>query len=90
MRDAVILSAVRTPTGRFLGSLKGFTAPELGSIVVREAVRRVGGRVTVGCYGDVTLGNIRAKAETGVDVISVNRLTQSPPMVQIGLDEAVA
>jgi acetyl-CoA C-acetyltransferase len=42
MRDAVILSAVRTPTGKFLGSLKGFTAPELGSIVVREAVRRAG------------------------------------------------
>ena len=32
MREAVILSAVRTPTGRFLGSLKGFTAPQLGSL----------------------------------------------------------
>src|SRR5687767_2629935 len=42
MQDAVIVSAVRTPTGKFLGTLKGFTAPELGALVVREAVRRAG------------------------------------------------
>ena len=38
--DAVILSAVRTPSGRFQGSLSGFTAPKLGAIVVEEAVKR--------------------------------------------------
>src|SRR5687768_4696670 len=42
MHDAVIVSAVRTPTGKFLGSLKEFTAPQLGALVVREAVRRAG------------------------------------------------
>jgi acetyl-CoA C-acetyltransferase len=42
MRDAVIVSAVRTPTGKFLGALKGFTAPQLGALVVAEAVRRAG------------------------------------------------
>src|SRR4029079_11115214 len=42
MQDAVIVSAVRTPTGRFLGGLKGFSATELGAMVVREAVRRAG------------------------------------------------
>jgi acetyl-CoA C-acetyltransferase len=42
MRDAVILSAVRTPTGKFLGSLKSFSATDLGALVVREAVRRAG------------------------------------------------
>jgi acetyl-CoA C-acetyltransferase len=42
MRDAVIVSAVRTPTGKFLGALKGFTAPQLGAMVVAEAVRRAG------------------------------------------------
>ena len=42
MTDAVILSAVRTPTGKFLGALKGFTAPQLGALVVREAVSRAG------------------------------------------------
>jgi acetyl-CoA C-acetyltransferase len=40
--DSVILSAVRLPTGKFLGSLKEFTAPQLGSLVIREAVRRAG------------------------------------------------
>jgi len=37
---AVILSAVRTPSGRFQGSLSGFTAPKLGAIVVKAAVER--------------------------------------------------
>src|SRR5215212_1907533 len=40
MREAVIVSAVRTPTGKFLGALKSFTAPQLGALVVAEAVRR--------------------------------------------------
>ncbi|HET9262153.1 MAG TPA: acetyl-CoA C-acetyltransferase [Vicinamibacterales bacterium] len=40
MRDSVIVSAVRTPTGKFLGGLKDFTAPQLGAMVVREAVAR--------------------------------------------------
>jgi len=38
--QAVILSAVRTPSGGFQGSLKGFPAPKLGAIVVAEAVKR--------------------------------------------------
>ena len=42
MQDAVIVSAVRTPTGRFLGALKELSAPDLGALVVREAVRRAG------------------------------------------------
>ncbi len=42
MQHAVIVSAVRTPTGRFLGSLKDLSAPDLGALVVREAVRRAG------------------------------------------------
>jgi acetyl-CoA C-acetyltransferase len=42
MREAVIISAVRLPTGKFLGTLKDFSAPELGAMVVREAVRRAG------------------------------------------------
>ena len=42
MQEAVIVSAVRTPTGKFLGALKDLTAPELGAIVIREAVKRAG------------------------------------------------
>jgi acetyl-CoA C-acetyltransferase len=41
-RDPVILSAVRTPMGRFRGILSPLSATELGAIVVREAVRRAG------------------------------------------------
>jgi len=40
--DAVILSAARTPTGKFLGALKSLSAPELGALAVREAVARAG------------------------------------------------
>ncbi len=40
MTEAVIVSAVRTATGKFQGALKGFSAPQLGALVVAEAVRR--------------------------------------------------
>jgi acetyl-CoA C-acetyltransferase len=42
MEHAVIVSAVRTPTGRFLGGLKTLSATDLGAVAVREAVRRAG------------------------------------------------
>src|SRR4051812_19853300 len=42
MRESVIVSAVRTPTGKFLGALKSLTAPQLGALVVAEAIRRAG------------------------------------------------
>jgi acetyl-CoA C-acetyltransferase len=42
IRDSVIVSAVRTPTGKFLGGLKDLTAAQLGALVVREAVARAG------------------------------------------------
>jgi acetyl-CoA C-acetyltransferase len=56
MREAVILSAVRVPTGKFLGTLKGFTAPQLGAIVVKEAVARAG--VSPEDVDEVILGNV--------------------------------
>jgi acetyl-CoA C-acetyltransferase len=40
VRESVIVSAVRTPTGKFLGALKGFRATELGARVVAESLRR--------------------------------------------------
>jgi len=40
--DAVIISACRTPVGKFQGSLSDFSAPQLGAIAVREAVKRAG------------------------------------------------
>ncbi len=40
MEDVVIISGVRTPIGKFQGSLESLSAPQLGSIAVREAVKR--------------------------------------------------
>jgi len=40
MREVVIVSAARTPVGKFQGSLQSFSAPQLGALAVREAVRR--------------------------------------------------
>jgi acetyl-CoA C-acetyltransferase len=42
MREVVIVSAVRTATGKFLGGLKDLPATDLGALAVREAVRRAG------------------------------------------------
>jgi acetyl-CoA C-acetyltransferase len=42
LHDVVILSACRTPIGNFQGSLSGFSAPQLGAIAIREAVKRSG------------------------------------------------
>lgn len=42
MNEAVIVSAVRTPVGKFQGSLQSFSGPKIGALAVREAVRRAG------------------------------------------------
>ena len=54
--DVVIVSAARTPTGKFLGSLKPFTAPQLGAIVIREAVARAG--IDPGIVEECIMGNV--------------------------------
>ena len=53
---------------------------------LREAVRRVDGRLVLEASGGVDLSTVRAIAETGVDVISVGALTHSAPVLDIGLD----
>src|SRR6267143_3293374 len=66
-RQAVIISATRTPVGKFLGSLKGFTATELGAIAVRETVKRAGVKpedvdeVIMGCVIQAGLGQNPAR-----------------------------
>jgi acetyl-CoA C-acetyltransferase len=52
----VLLSACRTPIGKYLGGLSSFTAPELGAIVIREAVRRAG--LDAGAIDDVIMGHV--------------------------------
>ena len=56
MQDVFIVSANRTPTGKFLGALKGFKATELGARVVREAVARAG--VPAEAVDEVIMGNV--------------------------------
>src|SRR5712692_9054921 len=56
MRESVIVSAVRTPTGKFLGALKEFTAPQLGALVVAEAVRRSG--IDPSTVDECLMGNV--------------------------------
>lgn len=59
-------------------------------LALRKAVELVAGRVPLEASGGVTLETIRAIAETGVDYISVGRITQSAPAVDIGMDYALA
>ena len=56
MRETVIVSAVRTPTGKFLGGLKDFKATDLGAMAVREAVRRAG--IDPGSVDECIMGNV--------------------------------
>lgn len=66
-REAVIISAARTPTGKFQGALKGFTAPELGAIAIKEAVSRAGvdpakiDEVIMGCVVQAGIGQAPAR-----------------------------
>ena len=65
--EPVIISATRTPVGKFLGSLKGFSATDLGAIVVRESVKRAGVKpeevdeVIMGCVIQAGLGQNPAR-----------------------------
>jgi acetyl-CoA C-acetyltransferase len=81
---------VRTPVGKFLGSLKGFSAPQLGSIVVRESVKRAGVKpedvdeVIMGCVIQAGLGQnpARQAALNGglpntVSAVTVNKVCGS-------------
>src|SRR5437764_8222326 len=89
-RDAVIISAVRTPTGKFLGALKGFTATQLGALVVRESVCRAGVRpeevdeVIMGCVVQAGLGQNPARQAAlhggipfGVSAVTINKVCGS-------------
>ena len=90
IEDAVIISAARTPVGKFLGSLKGFSAPELGAIAVRESVRRAGvnpeevDEVIMGCVIQAGLGQnparqaaLRGGLPPTVSAVTVNKVCGS-------------
>src|ERR687885_519415 len=89
-REAVIISAARTPTGKFQGALKGFTATQLGALVVREGVRRAGvapedvDEVVMGCVVQAGLGQNPARQAAlnggipfGVSAVTINKVCGS-------------
>ena len=90
LNEAVIISAARTPVGKFLGALKGFSATELGAIAVRESVKRAGvnpedvDEVIMGCVIQAGLGQnpARQAALNGglpptVSAVTVNKVCGS-------------
>jgi len=90
IKQAVIVSAVRTPVGKLLGALKGFKATDLGAIVVREAVKRAGVKpddvdeVIMGCVIQAGLGQnparqaaLRGGLPDTVAAVTVNKVCGS-------------
>src|SRR5881394_1501861 len=90
IKQAVIISAVRTPVGKLLGALKSFKATDLGAIVVREAVKRAGCKpedvdeVIMGCVVQAGLGQnparqaaLRGGIPFGVSAVTVNKVCGS-------------
>ncbi|MBA2493526.1 MAG: acetyl-CoA C-acetyltransferase [Acidobacteria bacterium] len=89
-KDAVIISAARTATGKFLGSLKDFSATDLGSIAIKEAVKRAGikpeevDEVIMGCVVQAGLGQaparqaaLKAELPPEVSALTVNMVCGS-------------
>ena len=90
IREAVIISAVRTPVGKFLGSLKSFKATDLGAMVVRESAKRAGvapgdvDEVIMGCVVQAGLGQnparqaaLRGGLLPAVSAVTVNKVCGS-------------
>jgi acetyl-CoA C-acetyltransferase len=90
MQEVVIVSAVRTPIGKFQGSLQSYTSPQLGALVVREAVKRAGvdpasvDECIMGCVLQAGLGQsparqavIRGGLPPAVGAVTVNQVCGS-------------
>src|SRR5437667_3566921 len=90
IKEAVIISAVRTPTAKFLGALKSFKATDLGAMVVRESVKRAGvnpenvDEVIMGCVIQAGLGQnparqaaLRGGLPDTVSAVTVNKVCGS-------------
>src|SRR6478672_8358831 len=90
IKQPVIISAARTPVGKFLGALKNFKATALGALVVREAVKRAGVKpedvdeVIMGCVIQAGLGQnparqaaLRGGLPNTVSAVTVNKVCGS-------------
>src|SRR5260370_8865655 len=96
MTEVVILSAVRTPIGKYLGGLADMPAPQLGAVAVAEAVRRAG--APLDRIDEVILGNViqaglgqsparqaalKAGLPDAVAACTVNKACRSPPQAAL-------
>jgi acetyl-CoA C-acetyltransferase len=79
-RDAYIVSACRTAIGEFQGSLAGMSAPQLGALVIREAVSRAG--IDAGQVEEVLMGNV---VQAGVGQAPARQA-----MIHAGIPDSVA
>jgi len=90
IKDAVIISAARTATGKYMGSLMPFSATDLGAVAVKEAVNRAGidkadvDEVIMGCVVQAGLGQaparqaaIKAELPPEVSALTVNMVCGS-------------
>ncbi len=90
MKNVYIVSAARTAIGAFEGSLSGFSAPELGGIVISEAVKRAGidpasvQEAIMGCVIQAGLGQnparqaaLKAKLPNSVEALTINKVCGS-------------
>lgn len=79
MTDVVIVSAVRTPIGRFQGSLAGFTAPQLGAHAISAALERAG--VQGDQVDEVIMGNVLGGGIGQAPARQAQRMTSIPDAV---------
>ena len=90
VKEAVIIGAVRTPVGKFQGTLRNFSATDLGAMVVRESVKRAGVKpedvdeVIMGCVIQAGLGQnparqaaLRGGLPSSVSAVTVNKVCGS-------------
>ncbi|GAB3688520.1 acetyl-CoA C-acyltransferase [Saccharopolyspora tripterygii] len=77
MQDAVLVAGSRTPIGRFLGGLAGFTAADLGAVAIREALARAG--LSGGDVDAVIMGNV-VQAGAGPNPARIAAVAAGVPM----------
>ncbi|MCS6976615.1 MAG: acetyl-CoA C-acetyltransferase [Gemmatales bacterium] len=102
MAESWILSAVRTPIGKFLGSLAEMSAPQLGAVAVQEALRRCGANaaevdeVILGCVVQAGLGQnparqaaLKAGLPDTIAAVTVNKVCGSGLKAVMLADQAI-
>ena len=82
-RDVVIVAAVRTPVGKFRGSLAGVRADHLGALVINELVKRAG--ITPDAVNDVIFGCVTQIGEQSANIARTSLLGAGWPITIPGL-----